>query len=134
MPEPTVAQRVSRAEATVRGAGGRFTPPDGPGLLARLDVVHQVLHLMFTERYAASSGPALRRPELTAEALRLTRAPSRAPPSVGVRPGAVGPGSAARRACGRCREVDTLPPTVTDRSIPSSEGLPCSRAASPSPP
>ncbi|WP_299040358.1 RNA polymerase sigma factor [uncultured Pseudokineococcus sp.] len=73
LPETTVAQRITRAKAAVRAAGARFTLPRGSELLTRLDVVHQVLYLMFTEGHSAAAGPGLRRQELCTEALRLAR-------------------------------------------------------------
>nr|WP_236008000.1 DUF6596 domain-containing protein [Nakamurella leprariae] len=81
LPEATVAQRVSRAKATVRAAGARFTVPAGAELLGRLDIVHQVLYLMFTEGWTAGAGPDLMRPALTAEAMRLARSLHRKLPS-----------------------------------------------------
>ena len=42
-------------------------------MAGRLQVVLQVLYLMFNEGYTATSGPDLQRPDLTAEAIRLTR-------------------------------------------------------------
>lgn len=69
-----MAQRISRAKATIRGAGGRFAmPPEGAARDAALKAVLQVLYLMFNEGYAASSGERLARAELTGEAIRLTR-------------------------------------------------------------
>ncbi|WP_163507314.1 RNA polymerase sigma factor [Fodinicola acaciae] len=65
VPEATVAQRISRAKARIKGA--RFELPDG------LDAVLQVLYLVFNEGYTASSGSSLHRVELSAEAIRLTR-------------------------------------------------------------
>jgi predicted RNA polymerase sigma factor len=73
VPEATAGQRISRAKATIRAAGGRFTLPDPAELAARLPVVHQVLYLMFNEGWSASEGDELLRPELTTEALRLGR-------------------------------------------------------------
>lgn len=73
VPEATAGQRISRAKATLRAAGGRFTLPDPAELAARLPVVHQVLYLMFNEGWSASEGDELLRPELTTEALRLGR-------------------------------------------------------------
>lgn len=73
LPETTVAQRITRAKASVHAAGARFPLPRGPELLTRLDVVHQVLYLMYTEGHSAAVGPGLRRSELCTEALRLTR-------------------------------------------------------------
>jgi RNA polymerase sigma factor (sigma-70 family) len=71
VPEPTMAQRISRAKQRLRGE--RFVLPAPAELPARLRVVEQVLYLVFNEGYAASSGPDLQRAELTAEANRLTR-------------------------------------------------------------
>jgi RNA polymerase sigma factor (sigma-70 family) len=73
VPEATMAQRISRAKATIRASGAPFSlPPEGERA-ARLGVVLHVLYLVFNEGYAASSGPDLQRVELTAEAIRLAR-------------------------------------------------------------
>lgn len=74
VPEPTMAQRLSRARATLRTAGARFVAPDPAELPARVAACLEVLHLVFNEGYAASSGAALVDTSLTAEAIRLTRA------------------------------------------------------------
>jgi RNA polymerase sigma factor (sigma-70 family) len=71
VPEATMAQRISRAKAKIKGAGARFAPP--PERQERLEVVLQVLYLIFNEGYTASSGADLQRGDLTAEAIRLTR-------------------------------------------------------------
>jgi RNA polymerase sigma factor (sigma-70 family) len=73
VPEATMAQRISRAKATIKAAGGRFEMPPDAERAARLRVVLHVLYLIFNEGYTASSGDDLQRPELTAEAIRLTR-------------------------------------------------------------
>jgi predicted RNA polymerase sigma factor len=74
VPEATMAQRISRAKATLRRSGGRFALPEDDGARAeRMGVVLHVLYLMFNEGYMASSGDALARAELTTEAIRLTR-------------------------------------------------------------
>jgi RNA polymerase sigma factor (sigma-70 family) len=74
VPEATMSQRISRAKATIRAAGARFAPPpEGAERDAALRAVLQVLYLMFNEGYTATSGPQLARPELTTEAIRLTR-------------------------------------------------------------
>jgi RNA polymerase sigma factor (sigma-70 family) len=73
VPEATMAQRISRAKQRVRGAGARFELPPTPEWGERLGVVLHVLYLVFNEGYATSSGPALRRADLTAEAIRLAR-------------------------------------------------------------
>lgn len=68
--ESTVAQRISRAKARIAAAGGVF----GEARAAeRLPVVLEVLYRIFTEGHTASSGDDLRRDDLAAEAVRLTR-------------------------------------------------------------
>src|SRR5258707_9612619 len=66
-----MAQRISRAKQRVRRAGARFELP--PKAAERLGVVLHVLSLIFNEGYTTSSGPALHRADLPAEAIRLTR-------------------------------------------------------------
>jgi len=72
-PEATIAKRISRAKQRIRQAGARFELPEEPERTERLRVVLHVLYLIFNEGYTASSGPALLRADLTAEAIRLTR-------------------------------------------------------------
>jgi RNA polymerase sigma factor (sigma-70 family) len=73
VPEATMAQRISRAKQSIRGAGLRFDlPPEGERA-ERLRVVMQVLYLIFNEGYTTSGGSELQRGDLTAEAIRLTR-------------------------------------------------------------
>ena len=74
VPPATVAQRISRAKATLRDAGARFPPPTAAELPARVNAARQVVYLMFTEGYTSSSGDALLDGVLTAEATRLGRA------------------------------------------------------------
>jgi len=73
VPESTVGQRISRAKQQIRNAGTRFELPPPDQLPARVAAVRQVLYLIFNEGYTASSGQALHRVQLTAEAIRLTR-------------------------------------------------------------
>ena len=73
VPEATMAQRISRAKASIRAAGARFEVPPETERSERLRVVTQVLYLVFNEGYAASSGEHLQRTDLSREALRLTR-------------------------------------------------------------
>lgn len=73
VPETTMAQRISRAKQRIRDAGATFEMPPTDERSARLGVVLHVLYLMFNEGYTTSSGPDLQRPELTREAIRLTR-------------------------------------------------------------
>ncbi|GAB3574514.1 sigma factor-like helix-turn-helix DNA-binding protein [Amycolatopsis endophytica] len=72
-PEPTVAQRISRAKQRIRAAGARFRPPAPDEYGPRLAAVLTVLYLVFTEGHTASAGPDLQRVDLTAEAIRLAR-------------------------------------------------------------
>ena len=73
VPEATMAQRLSRARATLRAAGARFVEVAPDELPGRVSACLDVLHLMFNEGYAASAGPALLDVSLTAEAVRLAR-------------------------------------------------------------
>ena len=73
VPEATMAQRISRAKQRIREAGATFAVPPAAERSERLRVVLEVLYLMFNEGYTAMSGPALLRPDLTAEAIRLAR-------------------------------------------------------------
>ena len=73
VPEATMAQRISRAKQRIKKNGVRFDLPPEAEWPTRLRVVLHVLYLIFNEGYAASSGPALHRTDLTAEAIRLTR-------------------------------------------------------------
>jgi len=73
VPEATMAQRVSRAKAKIKSSGEPFALPAPDDYPQRLAQVLRVLYLIFNEGYTTSSGPALQRVELTAEAIRLTR-------------------------------------------------------------
>ncbi len=73
VPEPTLAQRLVRAKRKIRDAGIPYRVPPAELLPERLDGVLTVLYLVFNEGYAATSGDALVRRELCAEAIRLTR-------------------------------------------------------------
>lgn len=68
-----MAQRISRAKASIREAGARFELPPDAERPERLRVVLHVLYLLFNEGYTASSGNDLQRPELAGEAIRITR-------------------------------------------------------------
>jgi RNA polymerase sigma factor (sigma-70 family) len=69
VPEATMAQRISRAKAALRGR--RFELPADPA--SRLRSVCEVLYLLFNEGYTSSSGPDLSRVDLSGEAIRLAR-------------------------------------------------------------
>jgi RNA polymerase sigma factor (sigma-70 family) len=83
VPEPTMAQRISRAKQTIRNAGARFDLPPEAEREDRLRVVLHVLYLMFNEGYTTSAGPALHRTDLTSEAIRLARLLRRLLPEYG---------------------------------------------------
>ena len=70
---PTIAQRIVRAKAKIRDARIPYQVPARADLPDRLDTVLHVLYLIFNEGYSASSGDSLTRPDLSAEAIRLTR-------------------------------------------------------------
>ncbi len=73
VPEATMAQRLVRAKKKIRLAGIPYQVPDAPRLPERLDGVLAVLYLIFNEGYAASTGDALVRQELSSEAIRLSK-------------------------------------------------------------
>jgi RNA polymerase sigma factor (sigma-70 family) len=73
VPEPTMAQRLSRARRTLRTLDGPFRMPSEADYAERLRAVLRVLYLMFNEGYASSTGTAVARADLAGEALRLTR-------------------------------------------------------------
>jgi predicted RNA polymerase sigma factor len=73
VPEATMAQRISRAKATVRASGEPFRRPDPDGLDARLASALHVLYLLFNEGYTSTRGVDLQRVELSREAIRLQR-------------------------------------------------------------
>ncbi|MFB7506087.1 RNA polymerase sigma factor [Streptomyces broussonetiae] len=73
VPEATMGQRISRAKQRIKASGVPFRMPDSAAWPARLDAVLHVLYLIFNEGYASSTGPELRRVELSREAIRLTR-------------------------------------------------------------
>ena len=71
--ESTVAQRIVRAQRTLRDAGVPFELPHGPALAERLGSVLEVIYLIFNEGYTATRGSDWMRPALCDEALRLVR-------------------------------------------------------------
>jgi RNA polymerase sigma-70 factor (ECF subfamily) len=73
VPEPTMAQRLTRAKAKIREANIPYRVPDAADLGPRLGAVLAVVYLVFNEGYAASSGENLVRADLCAEAIRLGR-------------------------------------------------------------
>ncbi|MFK0163690.1 RNA polymerase sigma factor [Rhizobium sp. NPDC090279] len=73
IPAPTVAQRIVRAKNRIRTAQIPYEVPDKTELPERLAQVLHVIYLVFNEGYSASSGSAIVRADLAAEAIRLGR-------------------------------------------------------------
>jgi RNA polymerase sigma-70 factor (ECF subfamily) len=72
-PATTLAQRIVRAKAKIRDARIPYQVPAPAELPERLEAVLRVVYLVFNEGYTASSGAALTRHDLSAEAIRLGR-------------------------------------------------------------
>ncbi|MGW7368088.1 RNA polymerase sigma factor [Streptomyces sp. NPDC054841] len=81
VPEATMAQRISRAKARIKGVPFRQPGPEDRD--QRLAAVLQVLYLIFNEGHTATSGAVLHRADLAHEAIRLTRSVRRLLPREG---------------------------------------------------
>lgn len=73
VPEPTIAQRIVRAKRKLRDNDAPYRIPRPAELPDRLPFVLAVISLIFTEGHTATSGDALTRVDLSAEAIRLGR-------------------------------------------------------------
>jgi RNA polymerase sigma-70 factor, ECF subfamily len=73
VPLQTMAQRLVRAKRKIRDANVPYRVPPPEDLPDRLDAVRLIVYLIFNEGYFASTGDALIRRELCAEAIRLGR-------------------------------------------------------------
>ena len=73
VPAPTMAQRLVRAKAKIRGARIPYQVPPDEALAERIEAVMVVVYLVFNEGYAASFGARLVRDELCEQAIRLGR-------------------------------------------------------------
>jgi RNA polymerase sigma factor (sigma-70 family) len=74
VPEATMAQRISRAKQSIKASKVPFSMPTDAERANRLSAVLHVLYLIFSEGYTSSAGVDLHRPDLSNEAIRLTRA------------------------------------------------------------
>lgn len=70
---PTIAQRIVRAKAKLRDDQVPFEIPPPDELSERIQGVLQVIYLLFSEGYYATSGESLVRHVLSSEAIRLGR-------------------------------------------------------------
>jgi RNA polymerase sigma-70 factor (ECF subfamily) len=73
VPLATMAQRLVRAKRKIRDTHIPYRVPSQEDLPGRLEAVLLVVYLIFNEGYLASTGDALIRRELCAEAVRLGR-------------------------------------------------------------
>jgi RNA polymerase sigma factor (sigma-70 family) len=73
LPEATIAQRISRAKASISRSNEPFRSPPPDLLDDRLPAVMKIIYLIFNEGHAATSGPTLNRTDLANEAIRLAR-------------------------------------------------------------
>ncbi|HYZ09551.1 MAG TPA: sigma-70 family RNA polymerase sigma factor [Pseudonocardiaceae bacterium] len=71
--ETTIAQRVTRAKAKIKGANIPYRVPSADDLAERLAGVLTVVYLVFNEGYLASAGDEPIRAQLADEAIRLGR-------------------------------------------------------------
>jgi RNA polymerase sigma-70 factor, ECF subfamily len=72
-PETTTAQRLVRAKKKIRHARIPYEVPARAKLPERVETVLSVLYFIFNEGYASTEASSLLRPDLVAEAIRLTR-------------------------------------------------------------
>jgi len=73
VPEPTMAQRISRAKQSIQESGVPFRLPSPQERAQHLPAVLHVLYLIFNEGYVSSTGAHLQRLDLAREAIRLMR-------------------------------------------------------------
>jgi RNA polymerase sigma factor (sigma-70 family) len=73
VPEATMAQRLTRAKATIRQSGIGFAERLPEDAKSRLPAVLRVLYLAFSEGYAATEGVLPVRIDVSEEAVRVTR-------------------------------------------------------------
>jgi RNA polymerase sigma factor (sigma-70 family) len=116
--EATMTRRITRAKQQIKDSGIPFRLPDPEERADRLAAVLHVLYLIFTEGYAATTGPRLHRVELSTEAIRLTRIVHRLLPDDGEVAGllALMLLTDARRAARTTASGELVPLSEQDRS------------------
>jgi RNA polymerase sigma factor (sigma-70 family) len=119
VPEATMAQRITRAKQSIKASGVPFRLPTNQERAQRLRAVLHVLYLIFNEGYTSSAGPQLQRRELSAEAIRLTRAVHNLLPEDGEVAGllALMLLTDARRAARTGPDGELIPLTKQDRTL-----------------
>jgi len=125
VPEPTMAQRISRAKQSIKSSGIGFSMPPLGERRARLAAVLHVLYLIFNEGYATSSGENHWRVDLSNEAIRLARATHALLPDDGEVSGllALMLLTDARRAARTGPNGEIVPLDEQDRSLWSREAI-----------
>jgi RNA polymerase sigma factor (sigma-70 family) len=117
--EATMTRRITRAKQLIKDSGIPFRLPGQEERADRLAAVLHVLYLIFTEGYAATTGPRLHRVELSTEAIRLTRIVQRLLPDDGEVAGllALMLLTDARRAARTTATAELVPLGEQDRSL-----------------
>jgi RNA polymerase sigma factor (sigma-70 family) len=117
--EATMTRRITRAKQQIKESGIPFRLPAREERAERLATVLHVLYLIFTEGYAATTGPRLHRVELSTEAIRLTRIVHRLLPDDGEVAGllALMLLTDARRAARTTASGELVPLAEQDRSL-----------------
>ncbi len=72
VPEATMAQRISRAKATIRAHDARLPTPTTDDLPKRLHAVRHALYIAFTAGHTRSAGAKLMDIDVATEAIRVT--------------------------------------------------------------
>ncbi|GIH05267.1 hypothetical protein Rhe02_33340 [Rhizocola hellebori] len=73
LPEAAIGKRISRAKQRITESGMPLQMPATNEIPQRLRSVLHILYLVFNEGHTATTGPAVSRADLTAEAIRLAR-------------------------------------------------------------
>jgi RNA polymerase sigma factor (sigma-70 family) len=117
--EATMTRRITRAKRLIKDSGIPFRLPGKAERAERLAAVLHVLYLIFTEGYAATTGPRLHRVELSTEAIRLARMVYKALPDDGEVVGllALMLLTDARRAARTTAEGELVPLAEQDRTL-----------------